>query len=248
MTDDHDIQLSVVTAAYDEAANLPRLIQEIDAALKHIPGVHEIIIVDDGSDDATPDVCGQLLDQYPLLRVRRLAHRSGQTAAIDAGFRIARGTYVAMLDADLQNDPADVPRLLDMLITGPYDLVSGWRSRRQDPWIRRLSSRIANDIRNRLTHESIHDSACGLKVFRRACLAQIKLYTGMHRFLPTLFRMEGFRVVEVPVNHRPRIAGIAKYGIRNRAVRGLRDTLAVRWMHSRALRYEVEEERRSSHA
>ena len=247
MADKQDIHLSVVTAAYDEAPNLPRLIQEIDAALKNIPGVHEIIIVDDGSDDATVKVCEQLLEQYPLLKVCRLAHRSGQTAAIDAGFRIARGTYVAMLDADLQNDPVDIPGLLNMLISGPYDLVSGWRSRRHDPWIRKVSSKIANNVRNLLTHESIHDSACGLKVFRRACLTRIKLYTGMHRFLPTLFRMEGFEVIEVRVNHRPRIAGVAKYGVRNRAIRGLRDTLAVRWMHSRTLHYEVEAEKRSSH-
>lgn len=248
MTDNQDVHLSVVTAAYNEAANLPRLIQEIDAALKGIPGVHEIIIVDDGSDDSTPEVCRQLLEQYPLLRVCHMVQRSGQTAAIDAGFKAARGTYVAMLDADLQNDPADIPRLLDTLIAGPYDLVSGWRAHRQDPWVRKLSSKIANNVRNWLTHESIHDSACGLKAFRRVCLTRIKLYTGMHRFLPTLFRMEGFQVVEVPVNHRPRIAGVAKYGISNRAIRGLRDTLAMRWMHSRTLRYEVQEERRPSHA
>jgi dolichol-phosphate mannosyltransferase len=248
MTDNQDIHLSVVTAAYNEAVNLPRLVEEIDAALKHIPGVHEIIVVDDGSDDATPEVCGPLLEQYPSLEVLRLARRSGQTAAIDAGFQAARGTYVAMLDADLQNDPADIPRLLDALIAGSYDLVSGWRAQRRDPWIRKLSSKIANNVRNRLTHERIHDSACGLKVFRRACLTRIKLYTGMHRFLPTLFRMEGFQVVEIPVNHRPRIAGVAKYGVRNRAIRGLRDTLAVRWMSKRALHYEVQEERRSSHA
>ena len=248
MTDNQDIHLSVVTAAYNEAANLPRLIQEINAAFKHIPGVHEIIVVDDGSNDATPEACDQLLEQYPLLRVRRLAHRSGQTAAIDAGFQAARGTYVAMLDADLQNDPADIPRLLDALVAGPYDLVSGWRAQRQDPWIRKLSSKIANNVRNRLTHESIHDSACGLKVFRRSCLTRIKLYTGMHRFLPTLFRMEGFQVIEIPVNHRPRIAGVAKYGISNRAIRGLRDTLAVRWMGKRALHYEVQDERSSCHA
>ena len=193
-----------------------------------------------------PFQCSQLLTQYPALRVRRLLERSGQTAAIDAGFRGARGTYIAMLDADLQNDPADIPRLLDLLITGQHDLVTGWRSERQDPWIRKLSSRIANGVRNWLTHETIHDSACGLKVFRRACLAQIRLYTGMHRFLPTLFRLEGFRVVEIPVNHRPRTAGTAKYGVRNRAIRGLRDTFAIRWMLKRILRYEVREDGRPS--
>jgi dolichol-phosphate mannosyltransferase len=248
MTDNQGIHLSVVTAAYNEAANLPRLIQEIDAALRAVPGVHEIIIVDDGSQDSTPAVCSRLRTQYPALRVRRLVERSGQTAAIDAGFRGARGKYIAMLDADLQNDPADIPRLVDLLIIGQHDLVNGWRSRRQDPWIRKLSSRIANGVRNWLTHEAIHDSACGLKVFRRACLSRIKLYTGMHRFLPTLFRMEGFRVVEIPVNHRPRTAGKAKYGVWNRAIRGLRDTLAVRWMYQRMLRYEVGEEEGASHA
>jgi len=244
MKDDRDILLSVVTAAYNEEANLPKLVEEIDAAIESVSGPCEIIIVDDGSEDSTPQVCRDLMKQYPILRVLHLAKRSGQTAAIDAGFRGARGTYVGMLDADLQNDPADIPRLLEQLIEEDRDLVNGWRADRQDPLIRKLSSKIANGVRNWLTRETIHDSACGLKVFRRACLERIKLYTGMHRFMPTLFRMEGYQVIEVPVNHRPRTAGKAKYGVWNRVFKGLRDTFAIRWMHSRTFRYDVSEERR----
>ena len=241
MNQQADVYLSVVTAAYNEAENIANLVEQIASALSKIEGKSEIVVVNDGSSDDTLQIAQKLMKQYPALRVINLAHRSGQTAAIDAGFHYAQGEYIAMLDADLQNDPADIPRMLELLVAERCDLVNGWRKDRQDPLMRKISTKIANGVRNKLTHETIHDSACGLKVFRRKCLSQIKLYTGMHRFLPTLFRIENFKVIEIPVNHRPRIAGKAKYGVMNRVFKALRDTFAIRWMQSRIFHYQAKE-------
>ncbi|HNT37424.1 MAG TPA: glycosyltransferase, partial [bacterium] len=163
------------------------------------------------------------------------------TSALDCALRRARGKYIASLDADLQNDPKDIPTMLVPIVSGKCDMVNGWRKDRRDPWIRLVSTKIANGVRNWLTHETIRDSACGLKVFRRECIERVKLYKGMHRFLPTLVKMEGFRVIEVPVNHRPRTAGKTKYSIGNRLFRALRDAFAVRWMQSRTVLYQYEE-------
>ena len=238
---DPEIYLSVVAPAHNEADNLAQLVEETAAALTPLGREWEMIVVNDASTDATLPVLRTLMKKYPRLRALSLQRRSGQTAALEAGLRHARGALLAMLDADLQNDPADIPRLLAALETQSCDLVNGWRADRHDPWLRLVSTRIANGVRNWLTHEQIHDSACGLKVFRRECVARLKLFNGMHRFLPTLVKMEGFRVVELPVHHRPRIAGQAKYGVCNRVFKALRDCFAVRWMQRRVLRYECQE-------
>ncbi len=236
-----EIYLSVVAPAHNERDNLPRLLDEIAAALAKLEHNWEVIITDDASTDGTADALQDLRKKYPQLRVLSMRQRSGQTAALDAALRHAWGTFVATLDADLQNDPADIPRMLDLLQTQPCDFVNGWRANRRDPWIRLVSTRVANRVRNWLTHEQIHDSACGLKVFRRECIDRLKLFNGMHRFLPTLVKMEGYRVLEVPVNHRPRTAGKAKYGVLNRVFKALRDAFAVRWMQQRTIRYECRE-------
>jgi glycosyltransferase involved in cell wall biosynthesis len=238
---DHEIHLSVVAPAHNEVDNLPRLLEEIAAALAKLERDWEVIITDDASTDGTAALLKDLRQKYPQLRVLSMRQRSGQTAAVDAGLRRAKGTFVAMLDADLQNDPADIPRMLDRLQSQACDFVNGWRANRRDPWIRLVSTRVANRVRNWLTHEQIHDSACGLKVFRRECIDRLKLFNGMHRFLPTLVKMEGYRVIEVPVNHRPRTAGKAKYGVLNRVFKALRDAFAVRWMQQRTIRYECHE-------
>jgi dolichol-phosphate mannosyltransferase len=238
---DKGIYLSVVAPAHNEADNLPRLIEEMTAALAALGQEWEMIVVNDASTDDTLALLRERMKTCPRLRVLSLRQRSGQTAAVDAGLRRARGTFLAMLDADLQNDPADIPRLLDVLQAQGCDFVNGWRANRRDPWIRLVSTRVANRVRNWLTHEQIHDSACGLKVFRRECIDRLKLFNGMHRFLPTLVKMEGYRVVEVPVNHRPRTAGKAKYGVLNRVFKALRDAFAVRWMQQRTVRYECQE-------
>jgi len=238
---DRGTHLSVVAPAHNEVDNLPRLLEEIAAALAKLDRQWEVVITDDASTDGTAAVLRDLREKYPQLRVLTMRQRSGQTAALDAGLRRARGTFIATLDADLQNDPADIPRMLDMLQSQQCDFVNGWRANRRDPWIRLVSTRVANRVRNWLTHEQIHDSACGLKVFRRECIDRLKLFNGMHRFLPTLVKMEGYRVIEVPVNHRPRTAGKAKYGVLNRVFKALRDAFAVRWMQQRVLRYECQE-------
>lgn len=230
--------LSVVIPAFNEEANLEACHRELVPVLEGLGRPFEVIVVDDGSTDRTFEVLTGLAAADPRLRLIRFRRNAGQTAALDAGFKAALGEVVATMDADLQNDPRDIPRLLAQL--GPYDAACGWRVRRQDPWIKRVSSRIANAVRNRLTAEAIHDTGCSLKAYRRECLARLKLYRGMHRFLPTLLKLEGFRVVEVPVNHRPRRAGRSKYSIGNRLWAGLADLLAVRWMMRRRLEYEIE--------
>jgi len=235
------VYLSVAATAYNEAENLPRLLEEIAAALGRLNRPWEVVIANDGSTDGTVEVLREQMRRYGQLRVVSLGQRSGQTAGLEAALRAAGGQFIVTLDADLQNDPADIPRLLALVESGQCDFANGWRRDRRDPWLRRVSTKIANGVRNRLTGENIRDSAGGLKVFRRECLARVKLFNGMHRFLPTLVKMEGYRVAEVPVNHRARLAGEAKYGVWNRLFRALRDAWAVRWMQSRVLRYRAEE-------
>jgi glycosyltransferase involved in cell wall biosynthesis len=157
-----------------------------------------------------------------------------------AGFERARGAVIATMDADMQNDPADIPRLLERL--SEWDIVCGVREKRRDTFVKRASSLIANAVRNRFTHENIRDVGCTLRVYRREYLDRVKLFEGMHRFLPTLLKLEGARVVEIPVNHRPRMRGANKYGIGNRLFKGLRDLSAVRWMQSRHIQYDLKEE------
>jgi glycosyltransferase involved in cell wall biosynthesis len=181
----------------------------------------------------------QAADADPRVRWLQLERNCGQSAALDAGFRAARGELVCMIDGDLQNDPADIPAMVALIAAGEADCVCGIRQGRQDSWVRRISSRIGNGVRNWLTHEEIQDVGCSLRVFRRDLLRGLKMYRGMHRFLPTLLRLEGARIRQVPVRHHPRTRGETKYGIRNRLFRGLRDIFAVRWMQSRRLDYTI---------
>ncbi len=233
--------LSVVVPVKDEEPNIKPLLQEIRQALTALSQPWEIVIVDDGSRDGTLERLLESRAEYANLRVLKFAKNCGQTSAMDAGMRAARGEWIALLDGDRQNDPADIPRLLEIAAKG-FDMVAGWRRNRRDTVVRRLSSRIANRFRDAVLHDGIRDVGCTLKVIRRSALAKIKLYTGMHRFLPALFQMEGFSVTQAPVNHRPRPAGISKYGIGNRLFRSLYDLIAVRWMKKRTLRYYIEKE------
>jgi glycosyltransferase involved in cell wall biosynthesis len=231
------LDLSVVVPVYDEKDNLHRLVQELEQVLESLRLQYEILLVDDGSRDGSTEIIASLARTREPVRGLHFRRNAGQTAAFDAGFKHARGRWVVTIDADLQNDPADIGSLLDAL--SEHDAVVGYRRKREDNWVRRLSSRIANAIRNRLSGDDIIDTGCSLKAFRRDCLGEIKLYDGMHRFLPTLLRIEGRSVVQLPVNHRPRVAGTAKYGVWNRAFRAFVDLLAVRWMKKRHLDYEV---------
>lgn len=231
------IDLSIVAPVYNERENLEPFVRELQQFFSGNALVHEIILVDDGSTDGSAEKIAQLARDNEAVRGVYFKRNRGQSAAFDAGFKAARGRSIVTMDADQQNDPADIPALLEAL--GEYDAAVGYRLRRQDSWVRRLSSRIANGVRNWLSGDDIIDTGCSLKAFRRESLEGIKLYSGMHRFLPTLLRIEGRNVLQLPVNHRPRLRGKSKYGIMNRLFSSFLDLLAVRWMRKRRLDYEV---------
>ena len=235
-------ELSVVIPVYNEEDNLRPLWDELRQVLEGLGQSFEVVFVDDGSRDRSAEIIRELRRADPRVRLVQILRNAGETAANDAGFRSARGRIVVTMDADLQNDPHDIPALLAPL--GEYDAVTGWRVNRGagDSTVKRLSSRIANRIRNALSEETIQDSGCTFRAFRRECLVGLVLYRGFHRFIPTLLKMRGFRVLEIPVNHRPRRAGQSKYGVMNRAFVAFADLLAVRWMKSRYLRYEIAED------
>ena len=232
--------ISLVIPVYNEEENLPILAAEVQGALQAIGRPYEVIYVDDGSTDGSPEILSEMAREDPAVRVIRQRRNAGQSAALAAGFRAVRGGIVVTLDADLQNDPADIPRLLERL--NAFDVVCGVRANRQDTWLRKLSSRIANGVRNRVTHDSVTDVGCTLRACRTEYLRRIPMFTGMHRFLPTLLKMEGARVTEVPVHHRPRLHGQPKYNIRNRIWRALADLFAVRWMQKRWIDQRLSEE------
>ena len=234
--------LSIVIPVYNEEGSLPLLWPEIRDVLAPTGLGYEVIFVDDGSRDRSAEIIRAFREEDPRVRLVRLKANAGETAATDAGFKTVRGRYVVSMDADLQNDPHDIPEMVRHL--DQWDAVTGWRVNRAagDSLVRRASSRIANRVRNALSQETIHDSGCTFRAFRRECLHDLVLYKGFHRFIPTLLRMRGFRVLEVPVNHRPRRFGESKYGIGNRVVRAFVDLLVVRWMKDRLLRYEVAED------
>ena len=234
--------LSVVFPVYNEEENIPVLLEEIAAALRGTPWAYEMIAVDDGSNDRSLAVLRESREKMPNLRVLTFEKNSGQTAALDAGWRAARGRFVVSLDADLQNDPADIPRMMKRLDEMHADMIIGVRVNRQDTWARKMQSRIGNSVRNWITGDRITDTGCSLKLLRREAIERVRLFTGMHRFLPTLVRLQGYKVVEMPVNHRSRKFGVSKYGAMNRAMRGLVDCFAVRWMRKRMLNYKVREE------
>jgi glycosyltransferase involved in cell wall biosynthesis len=236
------IDLSVVLPVYNEEENLPVLWPELRGVLDTLALSYEIVFVDDGSRDRSADIVLGFRELDRRVRLVRLKENAGETAATDAGFKASRGRRVVVMDADLQNDPRDIVRMLHELER--WDAVTGWRVRRGDgdSVVRRVSSRLANAVRNRISQDSIQDSGCTFRAFRRECLRGLVLYRGFHRFIPTLLRMRGYRVLEIPVNHRPRRFGRSKYGVMNRAFVAFADLLVVRWMKSRLLRYEVAED------
>ena len=229
--------LSVVVPVYNERESLEPLVSELRRALLPLDLSFEILLVDDGSDDGSTQICAELARRETEVRSLHFGENHGQTAAFDAGFKTARGRRVVTLDADLQNDPEDIPRLLAALEQA--DAAVGYRVSRADEPLYRASSWIANRIRNWISDEDVIDTGCSLKAYRRDCLVGLKLYNGLHRFLPTLLRMDGWRVVQLPVGHRARRYGRSKYGIRNRLLRPFVDLLVVRWMKLRRLNYEV---------
>jgi len=234
--------LSVIIPVYNEAESLPHLWPELRKVLDGRGLDFEVVFVDDGSQDASAEIVRGFRDADRRVRLVRLKTNVGETAATDAGLKAGRGRWLVTMDADLQNDPHDIPVLLGHL--QEWDAVTGWRVNRRagDGLVRRASSRVANAIRNTLSGDSINDSGCTFRAFRADCVRGLVLYRGFHRFVPTLLRLHGYRVLEVPVNHRPRRFGRSKYGIMNRALVGLVDLLVVRWMKNRRLAYTVTED------
>ena len=235
-------ELSVVVPCHNESENLRPLMAAIHSALDPRELNFEIVITDDCSSDDSWPVLQELSAADPRLRAQRFKFNCGESAASWAGMQIARGRYIATLDADLQNDPKDLPAMMRQLER--FDCVCGTRvdSRGEgDSWLRIVSSRIANWVRNKLSGENISDAGCTYRVFKRECISRIKFFNGAHRFLPTLIKLEGFSVTEVPVSNNPRRAGKSHYGVWNRLFKSFRDLLAVRWMKSRKLRYEIAE-------
>jgi len=242
MAPPQSINISVVIPVYNEEPNVMPLWDALRPILDGLGESSEVILVDDGSTDGSGEALDDLAASNPMLRVLHLDGNWGQSAALEAGFLASRGKWVVTLDADLQNDPGDIPKLLARRSEG--DCICGVRVERHDNWIRRISSKIGNGVRNKITGESIVDTGCSLKVFRGDMIRRVRLHRGLHRFLPTLMRMEGAVVVEVPVKHHERHAGSSKYGIGNRMWTGLADCLAVRWLKSRRMNYQATEGRR----
>jgi dolichol-phosphate mannosyltransferase len=231
------VQYSVVLPAHNEAENLPPLLQEISVVMTELKEPWEVVVVDDASTDGTWDAIKKF--DGPIQGIR-LGQQSGQSAALNTGLKAAKGEILITLDADGQNDPHDIPLLIKALEEA--DCVSGWRQRRHDRPHRRLISTFANRTRRWILKDTIQDTGCSLKVFRANCLHSIKLFRGMHRFLPSLLLIEGFRVKEIPVSHRPRTCGASKYSIFNRGLSTVSDLLAVWWMKRRRLQAPVAEQ------
>lgn len=222
------MELSVVIPVYNEEESLEILFNELDSVLVYLKKSYEIIFVDDGSTDKTLNILKSINEKDKNVKIVRLKRNFGQTAALSAGFDLAKGNVVVTLDGDLQNDPKDIPKLIDKL-NEEYDVVSGWRFERKDSWSKKILSSVANYLRKKLTGEVLHDSGCTLKAYRKECLEDLILYGEMHRYIPTILRWKGFRVGEITVNHRPRKYGKTKYSYK-RVLRGFFDLLSATFL------------------
>ncbi len=231
------MEYSVVIPLKDEEENIEPLIEELESAMQKVTTSWELICVDDGSQDKTLPLLQKMQLTRPHLKIVAFDRNYGQSSAFDIGFKTSRGEYIITLDGDRQNDPSDIPKLI--AAKGTYDLVCGRRLKRQDSLLKKFLSFIANHVRSRLCGDGIMDTGCSLKIYRAECLRQVKLFHGMHRFLPALFLIEGYSVKEVPVNHRKREKGHTKYNFFNRSLNTIADMFAVRWMRKRRLQYKV---------
>jgi dolichol-phosphate mannosyltransferase len=225
---------SCILPVYNEKECLRPLLDELTLALRDLHRPYEIVCVDDCSQDDSGLLLEMLQKTYPELHVLRHTHNWGQSAAFASGFQVASAPVLITMDADMQHDPGDIPALLRAL-TPEIAMVCGIRAKRKDNFVKRLSSRVANRFRDLVSGDRITDAGCTFRAIRREALRELFVFNGMHRFLPTLLRCRGLRVVEIPVNHRPRASGISKYDIGNRLWRGLLDCVAVRWYAQRAI-------------
>ena len=227
-------EISIIVPVYNEADSLPQLQAELSSVMRDYD--HEIVFVDDGSTDES----AKQIQRSPRVRLLQFVKNCGQSAAIYAGLAMARGRVLVLLDSDLQNDPNDIPRLLEEVEKGA-DLVCGYRAKRQDNWFKRTQSTIANGIRSRFTKDGVRDTGCTLKAMRRECREALVPFYGMHRFLPALIKGMGYKLVEIPVNHRSRRHGASKYTFGNRALRATIDMFGVRWLLSRQIKIRLKE-------
>ena len=235
------LDLTVLIPVLDEEENVAPLLEELVPVLERLGKTYEIIFVDDGSTDKTYERLCELQARFPKIRVIRFKVNYGKTAALVAGWEESCGRIIVTMDGDQQNDPCDIPRMIEQI--PPYDLVCGYRIRRHDSWFRRIQSAIANRVRDWVIHDGIRDSGCAFQALRHEALHTQKFYRGLHRFLPAMFMLDGYRVTQVPVSHRPRMRGKGKYNLRNRIVRTFDDLMAVRWLRSRWIKYEIAEKR-----
>lgn len=233
--------VSVVVPFYNEEANVPVLAERIADVFRVLPDYeYECVFVNDGSTDGTREQLEKLAFADPCVRPIHLVKNSGQSAAVVAGMQRAHGEYILMLDGDLQNDPCDFPKMLELL--KQYDCVCGYRAKRNDNWVRKISSRVANKVRNAILHDGIRDSGCGSKGFRRCCVEHLVPFNGAHRFIAVMIRRAGLSIAECEVTHHPRVHGVSKYGIGNRLWRGIYDLIGVGWLAKRYVVIKVEGE------
>lgn len=231
-------RISVIAPVYNERENIPIFIERVEKALQKEFSSYEIILINDGSTDGSYEVLNMEAKKNGHVKVFHFTKNNGQTAAIDAGFKKATGDIIVTMDSDLQTTPEDIYTLLPYL--DKYDMVNGKRETREDGIKRKISSLIGNGMRNLITDDNIVDTGCPLKLFKREVVEKFYLFEGMHRFLPTLAKINGFKVIEIPVRHYDREFGVSKYGVFNRLFKGLKDAFAVRWMKKRVLKYQFE--------
>lgn len=231
-------RISVIAPVYNEKENIKRFIEKVEIALKKRFDSYEIILIDDGSTDGSKELLDREAERNGHVKVYHFTKNNGQTAALAAGFKVCTGDFVVTMDSDLQTDPEDIYILLAYI--NEYDMVNGRRAIREDGINKKISSLIGNGMRNLITGDNIKDTGCPLKLFKKEVVETFYLYEGMHRFLPTLSKINGFKVIEVPVRHYDREYGQSKYGVFNRLFKGLKDAFAVRWMKKRRLSYEFE--------
>ncbi len=234
--------ISIIIPVKDEAENILPLAAEINSAMEKLLNGWECIWIDDGSTDRTLALLKGLVEADPRHRFISFEKNTGKSAAYCAGIDEAKGELIATLDGDGQNDPADIPKLIELVESGTADMASGYRFRRKDSLVQKIASRVGNGFRTLLTGKTpVRDVGCGIRVFRKKCFAALPQFSGMHRFLPTLFVIQGFTLAETPVNHRPRLTGKSKYSINNRLWVGIFDTIGVFWLRKRAFRVKIRE-------
>ncbi|MBO7745046.1 glycosyltransferase family 2 protein [Paenibacillus sp. MWE-103] len=231
------VKLSIVAPIYNEEENILLLHEAITNAVRHKIESYEIVLVNDGSKDRSASILNELAERDPAVKVIHFVKNCGQTAAIYAGMKGASGELIALIDADLQTDPRDIFKLMPYI--PKMDFVNGKRVRRKDTLVKKVSSRIGNGVRNWLTGDTIYDTGCPMKLMKREVAESYYLYEGMHRFLPTLAKINGFQVIEIAVSHQERQHGVSKYGVLNRAFVGLMDAIVIGWLRKRVIRYQI---------